>query len=212
MAFLDKRGLIAQMSRLPLVILELGCGARKRSPNYIGVDALDYECVDVVGDAREVLEALPEDSVDEIVAYHFLEHVFDLKSLLLEIDRVLKPGGRLRAVAPHFSNPYYYSDFTHRTFFGLYSLSYFADDPFFKRRVPRYQMPSSLRLLSVTLNFKSSPPFYVRHGIKRLVGAVVNVSRYTQEIYEECFCWAFPCYEVTYLAEKVRLPERREGT
>src|SRR6185312_2948084 len=39
---------------------------------------------------------------------------------------VLEPGGEFRAVVPHFSNLHFYSDPTHRTFFGLYTFSYLS--------------------------------------------------------------------------------------
>ena len=120
---------------------------------------------------------------------------------MTESARVLKPGGILNIVVPHFSNPYYYSDYTHRTAFGLYSMCYFTGNTLFRRRVPQYcALP--LELVDVGLVFKSTPPFYFRHAIKRLFGLGVNMSRYTQEIYEECLCWLIPCYEIEYLLRK----------
>jgi SAM-dependent methyltransferase len=201
MAFIDKHDLLLNINRLSSVELELGCGHRKRSSVSIGVDIRDDDCVDVVGDALEVLKALNGDSVDVIGSFHFIEHVSDVPALMTESARVLKPGGKLKIVAPHFSNPYYYSDSTHRTPFGLYSMCYFADSTLFRRRVPRYSaLP--LELSAVTLSFKSTPPFYGRHAVKRLFGYVVNMSRYSQECYEESFCWLSPCYEIEYLLRK----------
>jgi hypothetical protein len=197
MAFLDKYGVIANTSHLASVELELGCGTRKRLSTSIGVDLRDHECVDVVGDALEVLVALGGGTVDAIRSFHFMEHVPDVGAMMTESARVLKPGGILEIVVPHFSNPYFYSDYTHRAPFGLYSMCYFADSSLFRRRVPQYStLP--LELVDVALVFKSSPPFYCRHAIKRLFGIAVNIGRYSQEIYEEGVCWLIPCYEIKY--------------
>jgi len=201
MAFLDKHGAIGALALRDAVELELGCGTRKRSPSAIGIDMRDFDCVDVVGDALEVLTALPSESVDRIRSFHFLEHVSDVSALVVEAARVLKTDGLIEVVTPHFSNPHYYSDSTHKTPFGLYSMSYFAADAVFKRRVPRY-LSVPLRLESVALEFKSSPPFYARHAFKRAIGRIVNMNRGFQELYEECFCWVFPCYEVRYRLRK----------
>lgn len=198
MKILDKNRILDRLPTLPRVSLELGCGNRKSAPDSIGVDALDYECVDLVGDVFEVLSSFPDGTVDVVYSSHFLEHVTDVPHLLNELARVLKPGGRLDVTVPHFSNPYFYSDITHRASFGLYSMSYFAIDRLLTRKVPSYQRELFYDLQAVRLVFKSSRPFYVRHGIKKALGAIVNINSYTRELYEEMFCHWFPCYEVHY--------------
>lgn len=207
MAFTDKRNVIAEIHRLDKVKLELGCGERKRIQDSIGIDALDYPCVDIVGDVLEVLKHIPDASVQAIHAFHFMEHVEDLETLLSEIERIMLEDGTLEIVVPHFSNPYFYSDYTHRKHFGLYTLSYFARNSFFKRRVPSYQKKQCLELRAVTLNFKSSPPFYFRHLVKRLITMVVNMTNSTKEFYEENLCYIFPCYEIRYCLTKKQAAE-----
>ena len=113
------------------VILELGCGRDKR-PGAIGVDRMNLPGVDIVADLEDGLDFIPDSSVDEIYARSFLEHVQNFEKLMSEIVRVLKKSGKVFAYVPHFSSPYYYSDPTHKRFFGLYSFYYFVD--------PRYQL------------------------------------------------------------------------
>lgn len=209
MAIVDKNCILNRLATLPRVSLELGCGNRKRNPDLIGVDALDYESVDIVGDIFEVLGAMPDGSVDDVYSSHFLEHVSDVPRLLEELARVLKGGGRLDITVPHFSNPYFYSDITHKATFGLYSMSYFSDDRKLTRKVPSYQRELFYELQAVRLVFKSSPPFYLRHAIKKLVGALVNINSYTKELYEEMFCHWFPCYEVQYELRRIGGPPVR---
>jgi hypothetical protein len=53
MAIIDKRG---WLSRLQGATLELGCGNHKRHHHAVGIDALDYDCVDIVVHVYEVLD------------------------------------------------------------------------------------------------------------------------------------------------------------
>jgi SAM-dependent methyltransferase len=196
----DKRGRLASLrSGGGRAVLEFGCGSRRAIPEAITVDALDYEAVDVVGDVFAVLAGVPDGSVDEVFSSHFVEHLSDLARLVSEVARVLKPGGTMRTVAPHFSNPYYYSDYTHRTPFGLYTFSYLSDDHLLRRKVPRYVGDTGFELVRVRLLFKAPRPFYVRYALRRLLQVIVNATTWTQEIYELGWCYWFPCYEVEYV-------------
>ncbi len=194
----DPRGRLAAVAAARAGVIELGCGPAPRHPGAVTIDALPFDGVDVVGDVFAALARLPDACVDEIHSYHFLEHVASLKDVVAAMARVLKPGGVLHAVVPHFSNPYYYSDYTHRTPFGLYSFSYLADDPILRRKVPRYQVDTGLVLQDVRLGFKAAPPFYVRYALRRALGAIVNSSRWTQEWYEAGWSGWFPCYEIDF--------------
>lgn len=191
----DKAGLLPGLKD---VHLELGCGGQKLSPSAIGIDLLDYPSVDIVGDVREVLALIGDETIDGVSSHHFFEHVGDLSGLLAELARVLKVGATLEIVVPHFSSPYYYSDYTHQTPFGLYTMSYLAHDGLFKRRVSGYQVALRLNIDDVRLRFKSPRPFYGRYFFKRTIGAIVNTSRYLQEFYEENLCYLIPCYEIQF--------------
>jgi SAM-dependent methyltransferase len=182
--------------------LDLGCGSTKHGPDYVGVDLLAGPGVDVVGDALEVLRSLPDGRATEIYTSHFLEHVEDLGGLMVEIERVLIPGGRLVVHVPHFSNPYFLSDPTHRRPFGLYTFSYYADDQMFRRRVPRYGHEARLRLERAELVFRSAIEFRWRSRIKAVLGRLINYNTWTQEFYEENLPWILPCYEIRVALSK----------
>jgi ubiquinone/menaquinone biosynthesis C-methylase UbiE len=184
------------------ILLELGCGDRKRHHQAIGIDIIDYGGVDVVGDVEEVLRQLPDGIVDGAFSYHFIEHIENVESLLDELGRVMKPGAIVEFVAPHFSNPYFYSDPTHRTFFGLYTMCYLSRSSLFSRTVPSYRKEFYFDLLAVDLGFKSHKAFIVRYGLKYMMGKLFNCCRYMKEFYEENLCYIFPCYEIKYRLSK----------
>jgi SAM-dependent methyltransferase len=199
----DKNNLLVRLDTFETTVLELGCGSNKRHANAVGIDALDYQCVDIVGDIYEVLAQFPSGSVDKVYSYHFIEHVESVNRLLVELSRVVKVGGEVEFVAPHFSNPYFYSDPTHRSFFGLYTFSYFSINSPLQRKVPTYQERLWFKLDHVDLVFKSSPPFYIRHAFKKLIGLIFNSCSYMRELYEENLCYLFPCSEVRYKLRRV---------
>jgi SAM-dependent methyltransferase len=192
----DKGDILANLPRV--VRLDLGCGPRKRDSSRIGIDLLDLPTVDIVGDALDVLRRFPNRSVDEIFSSHFLEHASELPDLIKEMGRIVKPGGTLQFFVPHFSNPYYYSDPTHRTPFGLYSFCYFSQCRFLRRKVPHYWAKVDFELISVHLHFKSPPPFFIRFALKRTFGLLANLGNWSREFYEEWLCYLVPCYELEF--------------
>lgn len=202
MEIIDKKNILNRKGEVEDLILELGCGNYKRHKDAIGIDAIDYECVDIVGDVHDVLRKIPDNSISAVYSYHFFEHVEDLGALMEELARIMREGGLLVVVTPHFSNPYYYSDYTHKSQFGLYSFSYLSDDSTFARKVPRYNTSIEFDLRRVKLLFKSARPFYIRWSLKKILQAIFNLNNYMKEFYEENLCYLFPCFEIRYELRK----------
>lgn len=205
MEVIDKKNILTNLDVTGLIELELGCGNRKRNRQAIGIDMLNYPDVDIVGDIFEVLALFPNQSVNAVYSYHFVEHVSNVQKLLAELARIVKPKGYIEFVAPHFSNPYFYSDPTHRSFFGLYTFCYFADDSPFAHQVPKYGCKPQFKITQIDLIFKSPRPFIFRYAIKRTVGVFFNSCNYLKEFYEENLCYLFPCYEVRYILQRQEL-------
>lgn len=84
--------------------LDLGCGAWKAYPHFIGIDAGDEHgrpYPDTMqGDARS-LRAFADNYWDFVFSSHFLEHCEDTVPVLREWFRVIKPGGHLVLYLPH---------------------------------------------------------------------------------------------------------------
>ena len=181
------------------VIVDLGCGPNKR-PGTIGIDILQLQGVDIVTNLEAGLPDIPDNSVDEYLSSHFLEHVVNFELLMTEIYRTLKPGGTAIITVPHFSNPYYYSDYTHKRFFGLYSFDYFSSNPTgYKRTIPVYNSYLSFTVISRKLVFKS-PVLWIRNMIrKHFWTRLFNSSKFLQAQYEDAFTKIVPCSEVVFI-------------
>jgi len=198
---LDKKKILQNIKEGDTIILDLGCGPLKKQKDWIGIDILDAEGVDIVGDIYEVIKAFPDNSVDEVHAYHFFEHISDVAALLIDLRRILKQTGFIEVVVPHFSNAYFYSDYTHKSFFGLYSFSYMVKDALLKRKVPNYNINTGLQLKTVFLRFKS--PFVINRPFRKLWQLIFNANIFMKEWYEDSWSSSFPCYEVQFILTKL---------
>ena len=199
----DKNNILKNLNNPGKISLELGCGNRKRHEDAVGIDILEYENVDIQGDVYEILKKIPDNRIFAVYSYHFFEHINDVSGLVQELARILVDGGLFLVVVPHFSNPYFYSDYTHLNHFGLYSFSYFSQDDIFSRIVPHYQETIRFKLQNVDLIFKSPKPFYFRWGFKKIFQLFFNINTYLKELYEEFFCYLIPCYEIKYIMKKI---------
>jgi len=82
--------------------LNLGCG-NKKLEGYVNVDACGVP--DVVCDLSVFPWPWLDNSIDEVFSEHFLEHVLDYEKTILEIHRILKPGGVIWFRVPHYRGP-----------------------------------------------------------------------------------------------------------
>lgn len=108
-------------------ILDVGCGWNK-TPGAVGMDSNPKTHADVIHDLGVIPYPFADDEFDEIVCRHVIEHVPDVMALVSELHRITRPGGRITIVTPHYSNPDWPTDPTHRNHFNSYSLNCFIDD------------------------------------------------------------------------------------
>jgi len=177
------------------IALDLGCGPSKKE-GYIGIDKLMLPGVDYLADLEKDLSFLPDNSVDEIYSSNFLEHIDDLEQFMKECHRIIKQGGIMNIFVPHFSNPWFFSDYTHKRFFGLYTFLYFSDKNHkYKRKIPEFYTDFKFNIIEQKLIFKS-PPFYMRNLLRQGLQKIFNSNIYMQELYEDVFCYWFACQEL----------------
>jgi SAM-dependent methyltransferase len=112
---------------LPRKVLDVGCGWNK-TPGAIGIDANPKTHADVIHDLGVTPYPFPADEFDEIVCRHVAEHVPDVMCFIAELHRITKPGGRITITTPHYSNPDWPTDPTHRNHFNSYSFNCFIED------------------------------------------------------------------------------------
>ena len=108
-------------------VLDVGCGWNKTA-GAIGIDSNPKSHVDVIHDLGVVPYPFADNEFDEIVCRHVAEHVPDVMAFVTELYRSTKSGGRIKIVTPHYSNPDWATDPTHKNHFNSYTFNCFIDD------------------------------------------------------------------------------------
>ena len=100
------------------VALNLGSGNSDFGDDLLNVDLLPYKNVDIICD----IENMPfnDNSIDYIINIAVLEHVPNPQKVIAEIQRIMKPGGKLYCFIP-FMQPFHASpyDFQRFTYEGM---------------------------------------------------------------------------------------------
>ena len=109
-------------------ILDIGCG-RNKLPGTVGLDHNTYDGVDIVANLEEPLP-IPSATFDLVFANQILEHVHNFTPLIMEIHRILKPGGQLLAHVPYFRSSWAHIDPTHVRSFTINSMDYFVKETY----------------------------------------------------------------------------------
>lgn len=109
---------------IPMKILDVGCGSNKYE-GAIGLDNNPRTAADVIHDLGSVPYPFSDDEFDLIVSRHVVEHVPDIMTFIGELHRITKPGGRIRLLAPHYTNPDWANDPTHRNHINSYTFNIF---------------------------------------------------------------------------------------
>ena len=191
--------------------VNLGCGSKVK-PGFLGVDIGEESAADVKIEVMDWLRQQPDGSVAEVYSRHMLEHltheVFD--DFLHELDRVLMPRAQLLFIVPHYSNPYFYSDPTHRRPFGLHTFSYLCESSCLRRSVPSYARRRNWHLVKVKVGFLPYARLRLL-GIRipmlsDVLNRLVNLGSVAMELFERYLCGIFSIYEVHYWIEKRAAP------
>ena len=150
-------------------VLEIGCnrGSIVKRLQDLGVDAYGVDInsgaiADGLTDNLSIMDAtdlkFPDNSFDKVYSLHTIEHIPDLKRALAEMERVLKPNGRLvltYPIEPSFM----------RGFWCLYHAIVVYKNPLAAREIHIHSIhPRKLRKLihAFGLNLKHiTSPFFV---------------------------------------------------
>ncbi|MEO6041371.1 MAG: class I SAM-dependent methyltransferase [Croceibacterium sp.] len=173
------------------VKLDLGCGAVK-SPGYVGMDVFAAPGVDVVASFDDFPYPFADNTFDEIKCYNSLEHVGDFVRTVTELHRILKPGGILKVLCPHYSGPDAYRDPTHKTFFAYTTFNMFTEGlsygtpwaGLFRVRKRMFGMPDG--------------------GGRGLAAIPKAFGNRFPDLYERYLCWMMPAKAIYYELEAVK--------
>ena len=108
-------------------ILDVGCGTNKYE-GAIGLDNNSRTAADIIHDLGEFPYPLKDNEFDMAISRHVVEHVPDVIGFVEELYRIVRPGGTIKLVAPHYTNPDWANDPTHRNHLNSYSFNSFLPE------------------------------------------------------------------------------------
>ena len=108
-------------------ILDVGCGSNKYE-GAIGLDFNPRTKADVIHDLGVLPYPFADNEFDFVISRHTVEHIPDVMGFVSELWRITKNGGHIELVTPHYTNPDWANDPTHRNHFNSYSFNTFIAD------------------------------------------------------------------------------------
>lgn len=117
--------------------LNVGCG-RNPLVGWINMDKADLHGVDVVWDLATFPLPFEDDSIDEFLLSHVIEHINAPLPLMEELWRIAKPGARMIIRTPYGSSDDAWEDPTHVRPYFLQSHNYYSQ-PYYWRADYRYR-------------------------------------------------------------------------
>lgn len=119
----------------------------------------------ILADLSEPLP-IPDDSYDAVYAFSILEHITNLVPLIEELHRIVRRGGFLAILVPHFSAAALYVDPTHVRGFSVRTFDYFVEGSSLEQDFGWY---SDIRFIITTSLLTFQSPI-----VNRLVASFLN--------------------------------------
>jgi SAM-dependent methyltransferase len=108
-------------------VLDVGCGINKK-PGAIGIDRNPASRADVLVELDRFPYPFRDSCFDAWQAVHVIEHIADVIRTMEEFHRLVRDGGEVFIVTPHYTYFSSFCDPTHRWHLNSFSLRYFGPD------------------------------------------------------------------------------------
>ena len=112
-------------------VLEFGAGktpAIRDDAEVIHLDVLKLPHIEVVHNLEKFPYPFKDNTFDEILAFHVLEHISDTVKVMEEIHRISKNGAIVTIEVPYYNSPSSFRDPTHKSYFSEGTMDYFTDN------------------------------------------------------------------------------------
>jgi hypothetical protein len=104
--------------------LHLGCGLNKLK-GYVNLDSSRKVSPDKVWNLEKTPLPFKDNSFDEVLAEHVLEHLTNFVELMHDLRRICKKKAIIKIKVPFYTSCEAFTDPTHRRFFTPFTFDYF---------------------------------------------------------------------------------------
>lgn len=169
-----------------LIKLHLGCG-NDRKEGYLNCDLSPEVKPDKIINLEKKLP-FKDNSVDEILIYHTLEHITNFIPLMHEFHRICIKGTKIKIKTPFYSSWGQFNDPTHVRFFSPFTFNYFKKGNYSHEVGAKQDM---FEVSKVKINFAI--------GRAKKLNFILNpLINFNQEFYCRFFAWILPSSEIEF--------------
>lgn len=112
--------------------LNVGCG-RNTLAGWINIDRVELPGVDIITQTMHYsLPMLKDNSVDEFLLSHVIEHIHETLPFMQELYRIAKPGAKMTIRTPYGSSDDAWEDQTHVRPYFINSFLYFSQPAYWR--------------------------------------------------------------------------------
>jgi len=174
--------------------LHLGCG-NDYLEDWINVDNSPLVNPDLLIDLEDkhCLKMIEDNSIEEVRAYHVLEHIHNFIPLMKEIHRVCKKGAVIDIRCPFFSAWGMYNDPTHVRFFSTHTFDYFNLGNYSHETNTNKDMFE----IEVKLNYAIGRMSFINWFMNPLINL-------WKDFYVRFFAFIIPCSEIKYKLQVIK--------
>jgi SAM-dependent methyltransferase len=175
-------------------ILDVGCGPSKMR-GAVGLDLYPWDGVDIVADLDRFPWPVEDNQFSEIHFNSCMEHLSDIRRVMMEVHRIGKPGAKVFVESPHFSSADTYTDVTHRHGFSLFSF-----DAFLEGQEGSFMREGSFRMLSRRVEF-----WVLSDRIRiKPYWLIERLANRAPHLYERFLAFVFPARSIHLVLEVVK--------
>jgi SAM-dependent methyltransferase len=169
--------------------LHLGCGNDYKK-GYINIDASKDVNPDKVWNLEKTPLPFKDNSVDEVLAFHVLEHINNFIPLMHELHRICRKDALIWIKTPFYSSWGQFNDPTHVRFFTPFTFNYFEGEHNYSHQV-KTGYKTNFKVQKVKINFGI--------GYSKIMNKIFNpLINFNHRAYCRFFAWIFPAAEIEY--------------
>ena len=174
-------------------VLDIGCGTNK-IVGAIGMDMNPRTAADLIHDLNDLPYPFADNEFDEVIGRHVIEHVREPMAVMCELHRITRCGGVVKLVAPHWTNPDFATDLTHRNHLNSYSFRNFTNEkavfPFytdvrFKQRLCRVTLANLWKFLGIEVLVNLDTRYWEFRFVRKFWEQYLNSIIRGKDIYYE---------------------------
>jgi len=170
--------------------LNLGCGRDKRK-GYINCDLNKSVNPDKIVDLEKKLP-FKDNSVEEIIASHVLEHINNFTRLMHEFNRICKNGAIIKINVPFYSSQGAFQHPEHKRFFTPFTFHLFSKEQL------NVELSNKILFKIKEIRIKFGCRWKI---VNKIIDPLIN---YKKNVYCRLFAWSFPASEIYFRLEVVK--------